>query len=124
MSILSGLQKLQRATKGLEEKTYEEQLRSLGLLSVEDTEGRPHRNLQLHHKVSEGAGANLFSLMTSNRTRGNRMKLDQGRFKLDVRKMFLTLGVRHWNKLPRELITASSLLKYKKCLDNTLRNRV
>lgn len=49
--------------KHLEGKTYEEQLRSLGLLSVEDTEGRPHRNLQLHLKVSEGAGAKLFSLI-------------------------------------------------------------
>lgn len=38
--------------------------------------------------------------------------LCQGRVKLDNRKMFFTERlVRHWNRLPRNVVTAASLLE-------------
>ncbi|KFW75697.1 hypothetical protein N305_00545, partial [Manacus vitellinus] len=47
------------------------------------------------------------------------------RFRLDIGKTFFTLRVvRHWNRLPREVVDAPSLELFKAVLDGALSNTV
>jgi len=67
----------------------------------------------------------LFSQATSHRMRGSGLKLHEGRFRLNIRKNFFTEGVvKHWNRLPKELVEAPSLEAFKKCADMALQNMV
>ncbi|KFQ05872.1 hypothetical protein N330_10053, partial [Leptosomus discolor] len=55
----------------------------------------------------------------------NGWKLGEGRFRLDIRKKFFTLRVvRHWKRLPKEVVDAPSLEVFKTRLDGALSNLV
>jgi len=57
--------------------------------------------------------------------RGNGFKLEEGRFRLDIREKFFTVRVmRHWNRLPREAVNAPSLKVVKARLDGAVSNLV
>jgi len=47
------------------------------------------------------------------------------RFRLDIRKIFFTMRVvKHWTRLPREVVDAPSLAVFKVRLDRALSNPV
>ncbi|KFQ76862.1 hypothetical protein N337_06506, partial [Phoenicopterus ruber ruber] len=55
----------------------------------------------------------------------NGFKLKEGRFRLDIRKKFFTMRVvKHWHRLPREVVDAPSLEAFQVRLDGALGNLI
>jgi len=128
MELLEWVQK--RATEmiwGLEHLSYEERLSEFGLFSLEKR--RLQADFIAAFQYLKGACKKdedrLFSRACSDRTSGNGLKLEKGRFRLDIRKKFFTMRmVRYWNGLPREVVDAPSLETFKVRLDGALSNVV
>ena len=70
-------------------------------------------------------GDRLFSRAGSDRTRGNGFKLKESRIRLDIRKKFFMMRVvKHWHRLPKEVVDGPSLETFKVRLDGALSNLI
>jgi len=99
--------------RGLEQLSYEEGLREMGLFSLKRR--RVRGDLINAYKYLKGGCqedvAKLFSVVPSDRKRINGHKLKHRTFHLNVSKNFFTLWVtEHWNRLPREVVPTSTIL--------------
>ncbi|GAB0205707.1 hypothetical protein GRJ2_003036300 [Grus japonensis] len=122
------LERVQRRTtkliRGLEHLSYEDRLRELGLFSLEKR--RLHGDLIAAFQYLKGPTRNLErDCLQGHGVIGVALKLKEDRFRLDVMKKFFTVKVvRHWHRLPREVVDAPSLEVFKARLDEALGNLV
>ncbi|KFQ85052.1 hypothetical protein N337_10017, partial [Phoenicopterus ruber ruber] len=128
MDLLEQVQR--RATKvirGLEHLSYEDRLRELAFFSLEKRRLQGHllAAFQYLKGAHKKAGEGLLTRACSDRTRGNGFKMKESRFRLDRWKEFFPVRVvRHWKRLPREVVDAPSLEVFPARLDGALSNLV
>ena len=94
---------------------YEEQLKTLGLFSPEQSRLRGGLTAAAAPR-SEWRAALSSALCDSYRARGNGMELCMERGGGVRERSFTEKVVRHWNRLPRAVVMAPRLLELNKCL--------
>ena len=124
MELLERVQRRDtKLIRGLEHLSCVDRLRELGLFSLEKRRLQgavilAFQYLKGGYRKDEG---NLFSKAYCDRARGHGFKLKEGRFRLDIRKtIFKMRVVKHWGRLPREVVDAPSLETFTVRLDRAL----
>ncbi|PKU43203.1 hypothetical protein llap_6491 [Limosa lapponica baueri] len=124
MDLLERVQRrAMKMIRGLEHIFYEDRLRDLGLFSLEKR--RLWGDLVVAFQYLKGAyrkdGDGLFTRACSGRMRHSGFKLEEGRFRLDIRKKFFTTRVvRQWPRFPREVVAAPPLEMFNSRMDGAL----
>jgi len=119
-AVGAGPEEAPAMVRGLEPLCWEERLGELGLLSLERRRLRGDlRAAARAWRGCERAGEGLVTRAWSDRTRGNGFKLEEGRFRLDIRKKFFMVRVVR-PRFPREAVAAPSLAVLKARLDEAL----
>ena len=101
---------------GIEHLPREDRLRHLELLSLEKRRLWGDLIVDIHDikGAFKKERDRLFSRVCCDRTRGNGFKLKEEIFSLDIRTgFFIMRAVKHWNRLPREVVGALSLETFK-----------
>ena len=97
-------------------KIFQDRLKELGLFSLEKR--RLQGDLIVNCQCLKGSyrkeGDRLFSRVCCNRTKRNGFKIKKDRFRQYIRKKsFTVMIVRHWNRLPIDVVDALSLETFK-----------
>ena len=120
-----------RATKILPqlfEKSYEERLRVLGLLTLayRRLRGDLIQTYKVMHEINDVAKESLFELASpTSATRGHSFKIKKQRTRLKLREhSFSNRVVNNWNDLPEDAVNAATINCFKTAVDKALAKKV
>ncbi len=118
-----------RATKmitSLRNKSYEERLARLNLLSLEKRglRGKIIECFKIQKGFTNVDHSKMFLIDNTSQTRSNGVKLRCKQIQLDCTKVFFTNDVvREWNKLPPSVLQCDTINSFKNKLDYHLFNQ-
>jgi len=109
--------------RGLKNPLYEERVRDLEIFSLEKRRLRGDL-INVCKYIKAGcleSATRLFSVVSRNRIKDNRTKLEHREFHLSMRKNFFIVRVtEHWRRLPSKVVKCPSLEIFRTLLDPIL----